>query len=206
MTVTYEQFSISQLVEVGFSTSINNVRSMVTWAVSENANGNGAHWNIWDTEEVMPGDSDFNTVGVKNYPDEQTGLLAFKRTLFNGYYPLIINCLARSAAPAETLNAVYNSPWGSKPTMTLFDMVVNNWPRYGGLIVGGSYGVNPDPPIPVPSLPVNEDTNMVDFIVDGTQRHVIVFNPGTSMVTHWWQDTVGTEAGKWFQEVLGKAS
>ena len=156
MTVTYDQMAMA-LNFCRLPVSDNNVKSLVIWAVSENNQGNGAEWNPWDTEEGgEQGETNFNPVGVKNYPTIQEGLDAWCRTLNNGYYPGIVQALERSASPAETCNLVWNSPWGSKPTPELVATVLGNWEHYSNLVVGGSQvATDPvPPPIEVPSAPV----------------------------------------------------
>lgn len=169
MTVTYDSMALAQLNFSGFPVSDNNVKSMVIWAASENALGNGAEWNIWDTEEGgEPGEGDFNRAGVKNYPSIQEGMDAFNRTLRNGDYEPIIQALSRSASPAETCSFITNSPWGSKPSAILVANVLAEWDRYANLVVGGSAPVDEPPappetttPIPVPSAPTESEPDVL---------------------------------------------
>lgn len=168
MTVSYDSMALAQLNYSGLPVSDNNVKSMVVWAVSENALGNGAAWNIWDTEEGgEPGEGDFNRAGVKNYPDIQEGMDAFNRTLRNGDYEAIIQALSRSAPPAETANLIYNSSWGSKPTPDMVAEVLGNWDHYANLPVGGSAPVEEppappvaEPPIEVPTAPTESEPDV----------------------------------------------
>ncbi len=205
MTVVYDSMSLAQLNFCRFPVSDNNVKSMVIWAVSENANGNGAHWNIWDTTEGgEPGEDNFNSAGVKNYPTIEEGMDAFSRTLHNGRYPGIISALQRSAPPAETCNMICNSPWGSKPTPQIVAEVLANFNHYANLVVGGSGPEVIKPPIEVPSIPPVEPPNIKEnnmAVTQGTQLHVFDFsNPAEPI--HWWQDSVGPNAGKWYAEVM----
>ena len=87
MSVTYDEMAVAQLKWIDKPLTNNNVQSMVVWAVSESSQ---AHWNIWDTTEDYPGATDYNSAGVKNYPDIDAGLNAFKATINNGRYPMIL--------------------------------------------------------------------------------------------------------------------
>jgi murein DD-endopeptidase MepM/ murein hydrolase activator NlpD len=51
------------------------------------AEGGTATFNWLNTTQPAPGATDYNSVGVKNYPDYQTGIDATARTLVNGFYP-----------------------------------------------------------------------------------------------------------------------
>jgi len=78
----------------------------------------GATNNPLNTTQPEPGATDFNTVGVKNYPTASIGEQATATTLFNGYYPDLDKALA-SGNPVNYLLA--NEPkvaanlrkWGS---------------------------------------------------------------------------------------------
>jgi len=203
MSVTYDEMAVAQLKWIDKPLTNNNVQSMVVWAVSESSQ---AHWNIWDTTEDYPGATDYNSAGVKNYPDIDAGLNAFKATINNGRYPMILQCLSESAPPAVTCNAIANTPWGSKPSPELVGEVLTNWTTYASVIVSGSEDEPVDPtiytpppvtpiptPVPVPNL-IEGDAMITSFKDSQTnQIHTYVYNPESKKVTHWWQDTVGTD-------------
>ena len=152
--ITRDEFAKEELIGAGLPPSTNNVQSLVVWMTSEDTM---AEWNPQATTQPMPGATDFNSVGVKNYPDQAIGLQAFSTTLRNGDYGAIINCLERSAVPAETCSAITNSPWGSKPSPELVAEVLTNWVTYASVIIPGSDNTpapTPEPtpePIPVPN-------------------------------------------------------
>jgi len=56
-------------------------------AAWQRAEGGNAAYNWLNTTQPMAGDSMYNSVGVRNYPDYWTGIAATVRTLTNGYYP-----------------------------------------------------------------------------------------------------------------------
>lgn len=62
--------------------------------------GNWAHWegssatyNPMDTEEPSDGATDYNSVGVKNYPSLEAGVAATVATIRNGVYPYLEHCM-----------------------------------------------------------------------------------------------------------------
>lgn len=55
--------------------------------------GTTAGYNPWATTQNMPGATQFNSVGVKNFPTMAAGAEATTRTLQNGYYPDIVKAL-----------------------------------------------------------------------------------------------------------------
>lgn len=139
--VTYDEMALAALKYGRKDTSLNNVRSLVIWACSENdyvPTKGKAKWNPWDTTEPEPGDTDLNSAGVKNYETIEEGLKGFWDTLNNGFYKHIIACLDDSAPPTVTCEAIYASPWGSKPSSSLVIQVLADWNHYSNLLVGGS--------------------------------------------------------------------
>lgn len=170
MTVTRDSYALAELKYCLLPTSVNNVQSLVVWMASENTN---AEWNPQATERGEPDTTDYNPDGVKNYPSIEEGLQAFRNTLYNGAYMAIIECLTRSAVPAETCATIVNSPWGSKPTPELVGEVLTSFDEYANVAVGGStVSVEPPPVIPpvkVPSVPIEEeDTVQLPTLQDGS--------------------------------------
>lgn len=82
------------------------------WARAE---GTDASYNPFaTTKKGYQGETQFNSVGVKNYPNLQTGIRASMETLTNGYYDHIVSLLRSDNATAKELaQAVMNSPWGT---------------------------------------------------------------------------------------------
>lgn len=151
--ITRDEFSRELLIASGLAPSVNNVQSLVVWMTSEDTM---AEWNPMATTQPMPGATEFNSAGVKNYPDQAIGIQGFTITLHNGYYGGIIDCLTRSAIPAETCATITNSAWGSKPSSALVAQVLNDWIIYASVVIPGSEAITPAPipqPIPVPSIP-----------------------------------------------------
>ena len=74
-----------------------NVDSMMDWISHESVfpggNGEGGKWNPLNTTQTESGSTSYNSVGVQNYPDEQTGINATIQTLNNGNYGDILMML-----------------------------------------------------------------------------------------------------------------
>lgn len=106
------------LAALGLPTTEANIVFIRKW---EQAEGSKARHNPLATTQKAPGATDFNSVGVKNYNTEQTGLIATVQTLKNGRYDAVLDAL-RKSDPVAAANAVVASPWGTgKQLVTLVD-------------------------------------------------------------------------------------
>jgi hypothetical protein len=85
---------------------------VVAWQVQESTQ---AAWNPLATTRDMPGATDFNWVGVKNYRSLQQGIAASLGTLDYGYdvyrYGAIVEDLRRCADPYATATSIAASSW-----------------------------------------------------------------------------------------------
>lgn len=90
----------------------NNLVSLVTWQTAESTT---AAWNPLATTQPADGATDYNAVGVKNYPSAQAGVSATIATLRGGYttqgYGWILYRLATCADPDVTAQAINASNW-----------------------------------------------------------------------------------------------
>ncbi len=88
------------------------LRFFEAWARAE---GTKAAYNPFaTTKRGYAGETGFNQVGVKNYPDLATGVRATIDTLKLGYYSELVDLLRRDDVTAEQLaTAVAASPWGT---------------------------------------------------------------------------------------------
>jgi Putative peptidoglycan binding domain len=154
--ITREEYAKLELAKIDRPVTDYNVQSMVIWMVSE---GTSAEWNPHATTMPEPGATDFNSVHVKNYPDEATGLKGFADTVLNGFYAPILDCLTRSAVPAETCSVIVNSPWGSKPNPDIVASVLGSWDTYATVPIAGSESIPAPAPAPEPTpAPTPEPT------------------------------------------------
>ena len=110
------QFAVALLRQGQWPVSGSNVCAMMAWEAAEGGHFiNGAsRYNPINTTQSMPGDSIFNSVGVRNYPDWSTGVAATLKTLSLGFYDGIRTALAAGDDASAVLAAVSQSPWGTK--------------------------------------------------------------------------------------------
>jgi hypothetical protein len=90
-----------------------NRRLLAAWATAE---GGTARYNPMNTTEPWTGATDYNSVGVKNYPSGSAGIAATVATLLNGHYSGIVNDLRDGALKAEMIvqrNAAEFDVWGT---------------------------------------------------------------------------------------------
>lgn len=89
-----------------------HIMGLAAWHKAE---GGTATWNPLNTTQGAPGSTDYNSVGVKNYPNEAIGVSATIKTLTNGNYPGILKALRAEAFDIQALaQAVDSSVWGTK--------------------------------------------------------------------------------------------
>jgi hypothetical protein len=90
-----------------------NLQFMQAWHQAEYGNTPDNRYNPFNTTQGAPGAFDMNSVGVKGYTDEQSGVSATVQTLQNGYYQGILDALQQGTDPMAAAYAVANSPWGT---------------------------------------------------------------------------------------------
>lgn len=132
---TRETFASNLLSKRGLPVSVNNLKSVVCWAASENTE---AANNPLATTLKYNGSTDFNEAGVQNYATLEDGIDATIETLNNGDYTHIISDLANSDSMAQTCSDIENSVWGSKPNSTLQGQVAADYDTYANVAIGGS--------------------------------------------------------------------
>ncbi len=119
--MTFETYARALCTKMGWSQSLNNIDVIVAWEAAE---GSQAQFNPLDTEEGgQPGESDYNSVGVKNYPTLDEGLQAVYDTLTNGLYANVLNCFARSEVAQTTTAAIDQCPWGTRNVTEVLTLV-----------------------------------------------------------------------------------
>ena len=108
--LTFGQWAQYFLKEMHAPVTRNNLIVVVAWEVAEYTQ---AQWNPLATTYPMPGASEFNGHGVRNYVSLEQGLDATRLTLQHccyGYEAIIAN-LARNADPMTTGKAINQSRW-----------------------------------------------------------------------------------------------
>lgn len=116
---TRAQWAAEFLTAGGWQPTPENVLAVVTWATAE---GSTATCNPLDTTlGGFAGETDYNSVGVKNYPDKQTGITATLDTLaVNAYgYPAIRSALEAGSHAEDVCAAIDASAWGTHGTSQL---------------------------------------------------------------------------------------
>lgn len=82
---------------VGAPSTGANIDSLTDWISHESVfpggPGKGGQWNPLNTTQTEPGSTQYNSVGVQNYSDEQQGIQATIATLTNGNYSDILAML-----------------------------------------------------------------------------------------------------------------
>lgn len=108
----YQNFYESVLQGISAPTSDAAITGLAAW---HRAEGGNATWNPFNTTQDAQGATTYNSVGVKNYPNEETGVTATVKTLLNGNYPGILAALRTDAFDIHALaDAVDSSVWGTK--------------------------------------------------------------------------------------------
>ncbi|MFN2589597.1 MAG: coiled-coil domain-containing protein [Actinomycetota bacterium] len=112
MTIGFEEWATRFLTELAVPVCRYNQIAVVAW---ETAEYTAAAWNPLATTLDMPGATDFNSAGVKNYRSLDQGLRATVSTLLRGVtsygYGAIIAALANCEDPAVTAEAIAASSW-----------------------------------------------------------------------------------------------
>lgn len=136
----------------GYPTTDDNVRAVLAWIRSEfgGASPLPAAFNGMATTQDAPGASDFNSVGVKNYPDWPTGIRANVDTLAqdHGGYQSIRDHLHAAQDASATCQAISASAWGSHPSDGILAEVVNDPANNADAYAGERTG---DVPTPAPA-------------------------------------------------------
>lgn len=134
---TREQFARMLLAEIDAKPRKRNLWALVSWMQAE---GGSADFNPLNTTLEMPGATNYNSVGVKNYVSLDQGVKATARTLnygadrnLYGYKPIRKRLRGLSSA-ALTLRAVERSVWGTGGlALQCLPMVKRNWSHFRNL-------------------------------------------------------------------------
>lgn len=95
MSYTRRQWAISFLNGLGNSNPSDNVINwVINWTAAEGSNvgGQGAY-NLLNTEQHMPGSTNFNSVGVQSFTSYDQGIQANDKVIENGLYPDLLGAL-----------------------------------------------------------------------------------------------------------------
>ena len=95
---------------VGAPVTPTTVRDLAAW---QRAEGGSASFNPFNTTQGGFGGGNYNSVGVKSYPNAGAGVRATIATLNNGRYGGILGSLRQGGDPSAFTQAIANSPWGT---------------------------------------------------------------------------------------------
>jgi hypothetical protein len=99
------------LTKLGMPITAENMRAMQAW---QQAEGTAAQFNpLATTQGGYPGETNFNSVGVKNFTSYEDGLAANVKVIQNGLYGNILAALQKGNNAMDVAAAIKNSPWGS---------------------------------------------------------------------------------------------
>jgi hypothetical protein len=107
------QWARDFLAAAGFPMTPANLQAVYSWMVAESGGGGGM-WNPLNTTQGgYAGESDFNSVGVKNYARRADGIAANARVIHNGFYPRVVALFTAGTDARATCDAITSSPWGT---------------------------------------------------------------------------------------------
>jgi len=105
------QWAKDFLTRLGAPITPSNVQAITAW---EQAEGTRAAYNpLATTQGGFAGETQFNSVGVKNYTSYQDGLDANVKVINNGLYSNILAALQQGNDAMAVAKAVADSPWGT---------------------------------------------------------------------------------------------
>lgn len=106
-----EEFYKAVLAGIGANVTPEKMKFLKAWRQAE---GGKANYNPFNTTKSAPGTTDYNSVGVKEYPDRQTGLEATIKTLKLNYYKDLVSRLMDDSTTAENIAASPDlETWGT---------------------------------------------------------------------------------------------
>ena len=110
--VKNEDFYKKFLQKLGAPVTDENLKFLFAWRQSE---GKAGKFNPFNTTQSMPGATNFNSVGVKNYKNQEDGLEATYKTLTNGRYGCIVNGLKNNIGAKNISTKCMNElkVWGT---------------------------------------------------------------------------------------------
>jgi len=108
--VTDVNFYTKLLENLGAKPTEENLKFLYAWRQAE---GKAGKFNPFNTTWNLPGSTDFNSVGVKNYKSLEDGMIATIKTLRNGRYNCIVNGLKNDIGAAEIARCESLKTWGT---------------------------------------------------------------------------------------------
>ena len=111
--VSQQKWATDFLTQLGMPVTGENLRAITAWEAAESGGG-GGHFNPLNTTQGgFPGETDLNSVGVKNYTSYQDGLAANVKVINNGDYQPILDALKQGNNAMAVAQAIAQTPWGT---------------------------------------------------------------------------------------------
>ena len=101
------------LTAANFPLTPSNYQVVYSWEYAESGGGGGMFNPLNTTQGGYAGETDFNSVGVKNYVRYEDGISANSKVIHNGYYPAVVDSFQAGNDAARTRDAIAASPWGT---------------------------------------------------------------------------------------------
>jgi hypothetical protein len=108
-----DQWALDFLAAAGFVARPEAIRAVVSWEYAESGAGGGMFNPLNTTQGGFAGETDFNSVGVKNFVRYADGVAANAQVIRNGYYPHLVYELGLGVDARAICDAVTASPWGT---------------------------------------------------------------------------------------------
>lgn len=108
-------FAHDLLAALNMPMTFENLRAINAWMKAETGSqGKGTPaFNPLATTQNYGSNTKFNSVGVKNYADYDTGIKATAQVMMNGHYGPILAALAQGNSAMAVAQAVAQTPWGT---------------------------------------------------------------------------------------------
>jgi len=105
-----QNFYAKLLENLGAPVSEENLKFLYAWRQSE---GKAGKFNPFNTTWDLPGSTNFNSVGVKNYQTLADGMIATIKTLKNGRYNCIVDGLKNDIGADKIAKCESLKTWGT---------------------------------------------------------------------------------------------
>lgn len=108
-------FAHDLLASLNMPVTFENVRAINAWMKAETGSqGKGTPaFNPLATTQNYGSNTKFNSVGVRNYANYDTGIKATAQVMMNGHYAPILAALAKGNSAMAVAQAVAQTPWGT---------------------------------------------------------------------------------------------
>lgn len=147
---TRRDWALAFLTGLRKPTTDQNIMAILVWIRSEFGRSAPipARWNPLATTRDLEPNTEYNSVGVRNYEDFAQGVRASVETLEldERGYAAILGALDQGDDPRKVIDAVRASAWGSHPSESMLGYVLAHEAADAGLSVGDGATSQPVPP------------------------------------------------------------